>query len=188
MKRLLAISLLLLSLTGCGGAPAQRAGGSASPTVSQVLESGGARNTVQDTAPNMVDAADIPSDAAVDAPAGASAPADGGEGIDVDLTAMSATMVYAEVSNMMYLPDDYVGKTVRMRGQSLSTYYDATDQTYYSVLISDATACCAQGIEYMLAEGAYPADDEEVTVTGEFELYEELGVVYCRLKDAVLTA
>ena len=110
----------------------------------------------------------------------------GEDGIDVDLTHMSSTMVYAEVSNMMYCPDDYVGKVVRMQGQNINSYYDVTDQTYHSVLIADATACCAQGIEYLLADGEYPADQTEATVTGEFELYDEDGQTYCRLKNAVI--
>ena len=111
------------------------------------------------------------------------------DGIDVDLTRMSGTMVYGQVSGMMYLPDDYVGKTIRMRGQSASYYYDETDTTYYSVIIADATACCAQGIEYVLADGgAYPADETGVTVTGVFELYDELGITYCRLADATVSA
>jgi len=38
------------------------------------------------------------------------------DGIDVDLTAMSATMVYSEVQNMMLKPADYMGKTVKMAG------------------------------------------------------------------------
>ena len=111
------------------------------------------------------------------------------DGIDVDLTRMSSTMVYAEVSNMMYCPDDYVGKIVRMQGQNINSYYDVTDQTYHSVLIADATACCAQGLEYVLADDSakYPDDDLDITVTGEFELYEEFGMMYCRLKGAQLS-
>ena len=34
----------------------------------------------------------------------------------VDLTALSSTMVYAEVFAMMSSPEDYVGKTVKMQG------------------------------------------------------------------------
>ena len=109
------------------------------------------------------------------------------DGIDVDLTQMSATMVYGQVSGMMYTPEEYVGKTIRMRGPSYSSYYDETDTTYYSILIADATACCAQGLEYELSDvTAYPEDETEVTVTGVFELYDELGVTYCRLKNAAV--
>ncbi len=45
-----------------------------------------------------------------------SAPAQSTDGIDVDLTKLSSTMVYSEVYNMMYTPDDYIGKTVKMNG------------------------------------------------------------------------
>ena len=106
------------------------------------------------------------------------------DGIDVDLTQMSATMVYAEVSNVTYCPDDYVGKVVRMTGKTVTIDDEATGQTYYAIIVPDATACCAQGIEYLLADGAYPEPEREATVTGEFELYEDRDVVYCRLKDA----
>jgi hypothetical protein len=54
--------------------------------------------------------------------------ADGG--VDVDLTQLSNTMVYAEVYNMMANPLDYLGKTVKATGPYYATYYDATGQYY----------------------------------------------------------
>ena len=117
--------------------------------------------------------------------------------IDVDLTALSSTMVYSEVYSMMSFPDDYVGKTVKMKGQF--AVYQATDengafipdQIYFACVIADATACCSQGLEFALAgEHTYPDDypelGSEITVTGTFELYEEDGFQYCRLGNAVL--
>ncbi len=79
------------------------------------------------------------------------------EGIDVDLTSLSSTMVYSEVFNMMYEPEDYIGKTIRMEG-IFSAYHDKnTGNDYYSCIIQDATACRAQGMEFVLAdEKAYP--------------------------------
>ena len=117
------------------------------------------------------------------------------DGIDVDLTKLSSTMVYSEVYNMMYSPDDYIGKTIKMEGQF--AIYQATDETgalipdqiYFACVIADATACCSQGLEFILAgEHTYPDDypelGNEITVTGTFELYEEGGFQYCRLADA----
>ena len=63
--------------------------------------------------------------------------------VDLDLTVLSSTMVYSEVYNIMMSPDEYIGKTIRMDGQCLSAYYEPTDMTYYSIVIQDATACCA---------------------------------------------
>ena len=41
------------------------------------------------------------------------------ENVDVDLTQMNATMVYSEVYNMLYYPDEYVGKIVKINGPFL---------------------------------------------------------------------
>ena len=115
----------------------------------------------------------------------ASAPA----AVDVDLTQLSSTMVYSEVYNIMMAPEDYVGKIIRMNGACVSAYYEPTDATYYSIIIQDATACCAQGIEYVLGSGqAYPEDGGEATVTGRFESYDEEGATWYHLVDASVNA
>lgn len=117
------------------------------------------------------------------------------DGIDVDLTALSSTMIYSEVYNMMVTPDSYIGKTIKMKGQ-FAVYQAADengafipDQIYFACVIADATACCSQGLEFALAgEHTYPDDypelGSEITVTGTFELYEEDGCRYCRLGNA----
>lgn len=120
----------------------------------------------------------------------ASSPKQSSEAIDIDLTTLSSTMVYSEVYNMMVAPEDYVGKTVRMRGQFACYEDPETKEQYFGCIISDATACCSQGLEFVLAgEHTYPQDypalDTEVTVTGTFESYNEDGFLYCRLVNAV---
>ena len=115
--------------------------------------------------------------------------------IDVDLTALSSTMVYSEVFNMMVSPESYAGKTVKMRGQF--ALYQAVDgkgnlipdQIYFACVIADATACCSQGLEFILVgEHSYPDDypelGTEITVIGTFQTYEENGHMYCHLVDA----
>ena len=109
---------------------------------------------------------------------------------DVDLAAMNATMVYAEVSNMMSSPKNYMGKTVKMKGNF--SVYETPARDYYACIIADATACCSQGIEFVLKDGRkypdeYPAQGSEITVIGEFETYLEDGKMYCQLKDAKLS-
>jgi hypothetical protein len=51
-----------------------------------------------------------------------------GENIDIDLTALSADMVYAEVYSMLYVPEEYIGKTVKMSGQFVFYHDEATDK------------------------------------------------------------
>ena len=109
--------------------------------------------------------------------------------VDLDLTQLSSTVVYSEVYNIMTRPEDYVGQTIRLEGQCLSAYYEPTKTTYYSIVVQDATACCAQGIEYVLSDGqSYPADGGDATVVGRFESYDEEGTVWYHLVDARLEA
>ena len=111
--------------------------------------------------------------------------------VDVDLTTLSSTMVYSEVLNIMTYPETYVGKTVKMRG-IFSYYHDEkTDQYYFGCIIQDATACCAQGIEFILTDDYlfpddYPTEGEIVTVAGEFDIYKENGLDYFTLRNSKL--
>lgn len=108
---------------------------------------------------------------------------------DVDLTQLSSTMVYGQVYDMVYNPDNYVGQKIKASGP-FSYYQDPeTGNEYYAVLISDATACCSQGIEFVLnGDKKYPDDYPEIgdniTVTGDFNYYKEDMITYCQLKNA----
>ena len=115
----------------------------------------------------------------------------GSGNVDVDLTALSSTMIYSEVSNMMTNPDDYIGKTVKMTG-SMAAYYDEElDEYYEACVIADATACCQQGLEFQLkGDKKYPDDypelESEITVVGTFNTYEQGDYTYARLENAEL--
>ena len=109
----------------------------------------------------------------------------------MDLTELSSTMVYSEVFNMLSSPDQYVRKTVKLDGIAAFYHDEATDKYYYACIIQDATACCAQGIEYVLAENTagsddYPEAGTDISVVGTFDTYEEGGTTYCTLKEASL--
>ncbi len=109
------------------------------------------------------------------------------EKYDIDLTAMNSTMVYSEVSNMMMEPQSFEGKYIKMRGNF--AVYEAETRNYYACLISDATACCSQGIEFVLKGNySYPDDypplDTEITVTGIFDTYNEGENTFIQLLNA----
>ena len=111
------------------------------------------------------------------------------EGIDVDLTRLSSTMVYSEVYNMMVYPENYMGKTVKMSGIFNYLYDEVNDFYYFSCVIADATACCAQGIEFVTTEEfSYPEDypefGEDITVIGVFDTYREGNALYATLRNA----
>jgi hypothetical protein len=104
----------------------------------------------------------------------------------IDLTKMSSTMVYSQVNDIVMYPDQYIGKEIIMEGVNGIYTESVSGKVYYSCVIQDATACCAQGIEYQLAKGKYPKDGEKVRVKGIFNVYEEGGYSYCRLEKARL--
>lgn len=114
------------------------------------------------------------------------------ENVDYDLTVMDSNMVYATVWQLMVNPDEYIGKQFKIKGNYYVTWYEPTQQYYHYILIQDAVACCAQGLEFIWEDGShiypeeYPADGTEVEIVGTFETYREDGDqnLYCRLKDA----
>ncbi|SEH42451.1 hypothetical protein SAMN02910265_00605 [Ruminococcus flavefaciens] len=110
-------------------------------------------------------------------------------GYDVDLTELNSQMVYAQVYDMVSNPDNYMGQKIRVKGPFSYFKDDQTGNEYFAVLISDATACCSQGIEFVLdGEHKYPDDypalDSEITVSGTFNYYKEGVNLYCQLLDA----
>ena len=191
----LTILMLMIMLCACGndaGTGSAAMGTAISGTYAPQLE------TASTAAPT--DASEIAQTEAKNVPVESAAltettQASESAGIDIDLTALSSTMVYSEVYNMMVTPENYIGKTVKMRGQlEIAQPLDADgnpdpQRIYFSCIIADATACCAQGIEFVLAgEHKYPEDyphpGAEITVSGTFRTYEEDGYIYGQLYDA----
>lgn len=163
MKRSLCLllALVLLVLTGCGEAPAE----TTETAPSQSMSEKETQTKQQEESTESL--------------------------IDVDLTILSSTMVYSEVYNMMTSPKDYIGKTVKMKGLYAYAHDETTGNDYFACIVQDATACCAQGIEFVLTEeyrypDDYPKGDEEICVVGVFDTYQEGDYTYCTLRNAKL--
>ena len=126
-----------------------------------------------------------------------SQPQAGAGDVDVDLITLSSTMVFAEVSSLVYDPIPYLGQRVRMEGifsvDHAYTMEGEVDlsQNYFYCIIEDALACCAQGLEFSLAGDYaypedYPAEGDTIRVVGTVEFFEVNGFRHLRLGDAVL--
>lgn len=110
--------------------------------------------------------------------------------IDIDLTQLNSTMVYAQVFDMVNNGDNYIGKTVKAKGP-FSYYQEPDGREFFAVIISDATACCSQGIEFVpdgdyTYPDDYPAIGTEITVIGKFNSYKEDIYTYIQLTDATM--
>lgn len=186
MKKILVLclALLALALAACGS-PAPTAAETAVPADTPSAES---------TPVPTKEPAPVPTEALETAPEPTDETAAMAyDYVDVDLTQMSSTMVYSEIYNMISEPQFYEGMIVKMRGGF--TAFETRDRVYFSCLIADAMACCAQGLEFEL-KGSYiypddyPETGSEITVVGIFTTYrEEVNGSYYEyliLKDAVL--
>ena len=116
----------------------------------------------------------------------------GEDGVDLDLTRLSSTMVYSEVYNMRYEPEDYYGKTVRIEGLFSAYENPVTGEPYFNCIIPDATACCSQGLQFFLADGDslvypddYPENGDAVIVVGTFSR-DDQNLYMCAITDAVM--
>lgn len=98
--------------------------------------------------------------------------------VDIDLTRMSGTMVYAQVYQMVTHPGKYVGKRIKMKGVFSSYYDDVVKKRFFGCVIADALACCSQGLAFELAKSRkypeeFPAEGAAIIIVGDFEMEEE---------------
>ena len=101
---------------------------------------------------------------------------------DLDLLSCGPREVYSAVFRMMNQPEEFIGKRIRMVG--VLACYPYPDHTVYGCIIADATACCKDGMEFVLAEDRpenYPPPGSEIVVSGYYETYPAGDFTFCRL-------
>ncbi|MCL1914856.1 MAG: hypothetical protein FWG10_13530 [Eubacteriaceae bacterium] len=97
-------------------------------------------------------------------------------GNDVDLTQFSATIAYAEISNIGMKPDEYVGRTIKVNGKYYTTYEvsdNLRESRNHYIIIEDVSACCIQGFQFKWRGDHsfpedYPQELAEIGVDGVF--------------------
>lgn len=197
LKKCMVLLLCILLITGCSNKKGTNGKGvNNTNSIEKVIDNQIANEDGKtETTESEKASSDVESNKDIeDTISGAENVRDTDETVDYDLTQMSSDMVYATVYQMMVTPEEYEGKTFRIDGNFYATYYEATKKYYFYCIIQDATACCAQGMEFIWDDGShiypdeYPEDNVEIVVEGTFETYREDGDenLYCRLSDAIL--
>ena len=105
------------------------------------------------------------------------------ETVDIDFAAMSGTMVYAALLNMMRRANDHVGQSFRIRGTYHSFFWDVTGSYHHYVVVQDQTGCCPHHMEFRRSgdytfPDDYPAQGVIIEMAGIFSTYELLGRVF----------
>ena len=78
---------------------------------------------------------------------------------------------------------------MKMEGSFASYHDEASGNYYFACIIMDATACCSQGMEFVLTDDYtypddYPEEGEDICVIGVFDIYNEDGLTYGTLRNA----
>ena len=78
--------------------------------------------------------------------------------MELDLSVMGPGMAYATLYNILFEPASYVGQRLRVSGPYEENVIGASGITYRFIVVADRQACCAQGLEFVLAddEAVYP--------------------------------
>lgn len=96
---------------------------------------------------------------------------------DIDLTKMSVTMIYSQIFNMLIMPEEYVDKTIKVKGAFEIYPNEQGEIDFFTLTVMDATACCKEGIDFIWAGNhtypdEYPQIGQEITITGTYKSFE----------------
>ncbi len=105
---------------------------------------------------------------------------------DINISAGDTNVIYSKANEIAAKYTSYLGKTIRIKGSY--KVEKAPSRYYYYCLVSDPTACCNSGFEFILKDKTnYPKNDGEVfTVQGTLHSYKEGDNTFLELIDAVI--
>ncbi len=110
------------------------------------------------------------------------------KGKDYDLTTLDSNHVYHALEQLLLKPEDYIGGTIRIKGEYSSVYYNHMQQYYHYILVADHDGC-SQMLEFKWVDGSdlfpdkHPAEGTIIEVVGILESYQDKGdpSIYYRL-------
>lgn len=111
----------------------------------------------------------------------------GTEDVYLDLSPLNSTMTVAELFNMAAEPDEYVGKTIRLKG-TFVLGEDEDGSVIYGCLNTDATQCCTVVVQIIPKEqyrypDDFPEEEEEIIVEGVFDIATQGQFQYLMMTD-----
>ena len=103
--------------------------------------------------------------------------------VDVDMTVMSSTMIYAAVYQIVTDPVGSLEKKLKVQGTFDVFSDDDLGVNYYFIFVADAQACCEQGLELYFPDSYvfpddYPPSGEDIEIIGTFTSHFDYAVEY----------
>ncbi len=106
--------------------------------------------------------------------------------VDVDLSQLNSTVCDAYLKQLQENKEQYRGIVVKAKGEYNYYKNPTIDKEYYNCVF--ASTCCPNGLEFVLADPSkYPKENGgSITVIGQFDYYDEDGVIYYNLVNATI--
>lgn len=106
--------------------------------------------------------------------------------VDLDLSQLNSTVCDAYLRQLQDNKEQYRGIVVKAKGEYNYFKNETTNKEYYNCVF--ASTCCPNGLEFVLADSTkYPKQNgEPITVIGQFNYYDEDGVIYYNLVNATI--
>ena len=113
-----------------------------------------------------------------------------GDNIDVNLSALGSTMLFAEIINIWNNPEDYMGQVIKIHGGYFNFFHEESGQYIHFVMVLDEGGCCEQGFPFRVSEDFDSPEElfefeEEIEVIGVFSRSgeDEWGSYYLEVKE-----
>ena len=106
--------------------------------------------------------------------------------VDLDLTNLNSTVCDAYLKQLQANKEQYRGIVVKAKGEYNYYKNQTTNKEYYNCVF--ASTCCPNGLEFVLADPSkYPKENGgPITVIGQFDYYDEDGIIYYNLVNATI--
>ena len=106
--------------------------------------------------------------------------------VDLDLTNLNSTVCDAYLKQLQANKEQYRGIVVKAKGEYNYYKNQTTNKEYYNCVF--ASTCCPNGLEFVLADPSkYPKENGgPITVIGQFDYYDENGIIYYNLVNATI--
>ena len=105
---------------------------------------------------------------------------------DINISSGDTNIIYSKANEIATDYNKYLGKTIRIKGNYKAEY--GKNRNYYYCTVTDPTACCSAGFEFILKDKSKPnlGDNATFTVQGTLHSYKEGDNLYLELIDATI--
>ena len=95
----------------------------------------------------------------------------------IDMAAMSEIVRSAEMARIMADPENYIGRSFKVRGYYENTFIEEEGKYFHLVIMKDGDSCCPpEGFEFRMAsDSGFPELGATLEMVGVLDRHNDLG-------------